>query len=612
MARGRHRIYVGSAPGTGATTAVLDEARRRVACGAVVVVGAVQAHGRPLTHEVLERLDGLEVAPRAEPALRGRAGREMDLDGLLARHPDVVVVDDLAHTNAPGSRQEKRWQDVDDLLAAGTDVISTIDVQHLAPHGDADPPSATTRGRETVPDEVLCRADEIELVDLSPAALRERALPWLADRVDQRRRSSPSGAGAESTRPARERVVVALSGGAEGEDLLRRGARIASGGAGGELLAVHVAPVDGRSGPPPPGLRALRLLTEELDGTWHPVTGESPAEAILDVARGVHASHVVVGSTRRSRWRTLPVPSTAEQVISHSGDIDVHVVTQSPSTGLGARPSRAALRRRRVRLGYVLALLGPMLLTTLLVLLPGGLAPPLATPLYLLLTVLVAVLGGIGPALVGVVSSSLLITWFLAPPVGEVTISAQEDAVALAVFVVVTVGVALVVHRGEHRAERAVAAQHEAATLADLTHTLLASPDPMHLLLERAVDMFGARRARIVRRATADMPPEVVAESDPGVPQATGRDGSRFDDETVAPADHAHDLVLVGVHVPPDGQRLLEAFATHAAAILQRRALQRSAGGAVALVRVGPRAAGLPSGGTAPSQDGAVEPSATA
>ena len=386
-------------------------------------------------------------------------------------------------------------------------------------------------------------------------------------------------------------MVVALSGGPEGETLLRRGARIASRGAGGELLAVHVARADGLSGPPLPALATLRRLTEELGGSWHTVTGDDPAEAILDVARGVNASQVVIGSTRRPRWRTLAVPSTTEEVITHSGDIDVHVVTHSFAHGRGWRVSRAALPRRRVRLGYAAAIIGPIVLTGLLVLLPEDPGLPLTVPLYLLTTVLIALLGGIGPAIVGAVASSLLLNWFFTHPVGTLTISQPENAVALVVFVLVAVVVAFVVHTSARRAERAVAAQRESAALAELTHTLLGSTDQMTVLLEHAVDMFGAQRALVVRRATPDAPAEVVAEvaSDtaattdetrgPGSPTSPERE------PTHASADDDHDLVLVGTTVPADRQRLLAAFAAHAGAILQRRALQQAAGEAAAVAR---------------------------
>ena len=615
MGRGRLRIYLGAAPGVGKTVAMLDEGRRRMARGTDVVAGLVETHGREHTAEMIQ---GLEVVPRVSLGHRGATFSEMDLDGLLARRPTVALVDELAHTNVPGSRNEKRWQDIDELLDAGIDVISTVNIQHLESLNDVVESITGVVQRETVPDEVVRRADQIELVDMSPEALRRRmahgniykaekvdaalanyfrvgnlsalrelALLWLADRVEEGLGRYRADHGIDSSWPTRERVVVALSGGPEGETLLRRGARIASRGAGGELIALHVARSDGLSGPALPTLATLRRLTDELGGSWHTVTGEDPAEAILDVARGVNASQVVIGSTRRPRWRTLVVPSTTEEVITHSGDVDVHVVTHSFAAGRGWRVPRAALPRRRVRLGYVVALIAPVAVTGLLVLLPEDPGLPLTVPLYLLITVLVALLGGIGPALVGAVSSSLLLNWFFTHPVGTLTISQPENAVALVVFVLVAIVVAFVVHTSARRAERAVAAQRESAALAELTHTLLGSTDQMTVLLDHAVDMFGARQARVVRRATADAPAEVVAESEAVVPlpSVAGETASEEDVESFAPADDEHDLVLVGTPVPADRQRLLAAFAAHAGAILQRRTLQRAAGEAAALAR---------------------------
>jgi two-component system sensor histidine kinase KdpD len=619
MARGRLRIYLGAAPGVGKTVAMLDEGRRRMARGTDVVVGLVETHGREHTAEMVE---GLELLPRARLEHRGASFEEMDLDGLLTRCPSVALVDELAHTNVPGSRHEKRWQDIDELLDAGIDVISTVNIQHLESLNDVVESITGVVQRETVPDEVVRRADQIELVDMSPEALRRRmahgniykaekvdaalanyfrvgnlsalrelALLWLADRVEEGLGRYRADHGIDSSWPTRERVVVALSGGPEGETLLRRGARIASRGAGGELLALHVARSDGLSGPPLPTLATLRRLTEELGGSWHTVTGEEPAEAILDVARGVNASQVVIGSTRRARWRTLAVPSTTEEVITHSGDIDVHVVTHSFAHGRGWRVSRAALPQRRVRLGYAAAIVGPIVLTSLLVLLPQDPDLPLTVPLYLLATVLVALLGGIGPAIVGAVVSSVLLNWFFLEPVRTLTISEPENAFALAVFVMVAVVVAFVVHTSARRAERAVAAQRESAALAELTHTLLGSTDQMTLLLEHALDMFGAERAVVVRRGTPEEPGEVVAQvvadtaARPDAGHGPGAPASADAQQTHVTADDDHDLVIVGAPVPADRQRLLAAFGTHAGAILQRRALQQAAGEAAVLAR---------------------------
>ncbi|HSF97984.1 MAG TPA: ATP-binding protein, partial [Ornithinibacter sp.] len=415
------------------------------------------------------------------------------------------------------------------------------------------------------------------------SALRELALLWLADRVDEGMGRYRADHGIQSTWPTRERVVVALSGGPEGETLLRRGARIASRGAGGELLAVHVSRADGLAGPDLPRLAQHRRLTDELGGTFHTVSGEDLADAVLDFARGVNASQVVIGTTRRPRWRTLLSPSTTDEVIARSGDIDVHVVTHTFAAGRGWRVPGAGLPTRRVRLGYAAAVLGPVLLTALLTLLPTDPGLPLTVPLYLLLAVLVALLGGIGPALVGSVSSSLLLNWFFTPPVGTMTISEPANAVALVVFVAVAAAVAFVVHRSARRAEAAIAAQQESAALAELTHTLLGSTDQLSLLLDRAVDMFGGQEALVVRRSGADRREEVLARS--GDAPTDGALPASGDDVVRAEADDDHDLVLVGVRLPADRRRLLAAFATHAGAILQRQALQRSVGEATALAR---------------------------
>ncbi|GAA4114350.1 sensor histidine kinase KdpD [Knoellia locipacati] len=593
----------------GKTFAMLDEGHRRLERGTDVVVGFVETHGR--AHTTAE-LDGLEVLPRARVTHRGATLEELDLDALLARRPQVALIDELAHTNAPGGRHSKRWEDIEDVLDAGIDVISTVNIQHLESLNDAVTSITGVVQRETVPDEVVRRADQIELVDMSPEALRRRmahgnvyppdrvdaalanyfrvgnlgalrelALLWLADRVDEGLGRYRAEHGIETTWPTRERVVVAVAGGPEGETLLRRGARIAARGAGGELLVVHVARTDGLAGPALPDLVSQRRLTEELGGTFHTVTGDDLAEAVLDFARGVNASQVIIGSSRRPRWRTLVTPSTTEEVIAGSGDIDVHVVTHRFAAGRGWRTPRRGLPRRRVRAGYAVALAGPFVLTELLAALPDDPELPLTVPLFLLLSVLIALLGGMGPALLGAVASSLFLNWFFTPPTGGLTISQPQNAVALAVFVVVAAAVAFVVDRSARRADRAVRAQAEASSLAALSHTLLGSTDQMGLLLREALDMFGAEAAAVVRRPTPGHPAEVVA----GTRPALAPDDLRGPGLPREEVDDDHDLVLVGASLPAGQQRLLAAFAAHAGAILQRRSLRAAAAEAATLAR---------------------------
>ncbi|KPM50195.1 histidine kinase, partial [Frankia sp. R43] len=311
--RGTLRIYLGAAPGVGKTYAALDEAHRRAERGTDVVVGFVETHSRPRTTAML---DGLETIPRQIIEYRGGSFTEMDLDAILTRHPDVAFVDELAHTNIPGSRHTKRWHDVQDLLTAGIDVISTVNIQHLESLNDVVETITGVPQRETVPDDVVRRADQVELVDMAPEALRRRmahgniytpekidaalanyfrvgnltalrelALLWLAGKVDDQLDRYRTDHGIAGTWETRERVVVALTGGPEGDTLIRRASRIAARSKGADLLAVHVARSDGLTGADPSALARQRTLTESLGGSYHQVIGDDVPTALLDFAR---------------------------------------------------------------------------------------------------------------------------------------------------------------------------------------------------------------------------------------------------------------------------------------------------------------------------------------
>jgi two-component system sensor histidine kinase KdpD len=374
-AHGSLRIYLGAAPGVGKTYAMLCEAHRRAARGTDVVAAYVEDHGRPRTRELL---DGLEAVPRGCATHRGAEFTEMDLDAVLTRRPKVALVDELAHTNVPGSRHAKRWQDVEELLRAGVDVISTVNIQHLESLGDVVEGITGVRQRETVPDEVVRRAAQIELVDMDPEALRRRlahgnvyppdkvdaalshyfrpgnltalrelALLWLADRVDEGLQRYREAHGIHGTWEARERVVVALTGGPEGETLIRRAARIAARSSGGDLLAVHVTRSDGLTGADPATLAAQRRLAESLGGSYHQVVGDDVPEALLTFARGENATQLVLGASRRS-WLTalLTGPGIGFRTIRGPGDIDVHIVTHAHmGRGRGLPAARGSPRQ---------------------------------------------------------------------------------------------------------------------------------------------------------------------------------------------------------------------------------------------------------------------------
>ncbi|HEY8282024.1 MAG TPA: histidine kinase, partial [Leifsonia sp.] len=254
--RGRLRVLLGAAPGVGKTYLMLEEGHRLRDLGKDVAVAVVETHERAATAAVLA---GLELIPRASVEHRGITLTEMDLDAVLARRPQIALVDELAHTNAPGSRNPKRWQDVETMLDAGIDVISTVNVQHIESLNDVVEQITGVPQRETIPDSIVRSADQIEVVDLAPQSLRDRlaegqvypasridaalsnyfrlgnltalrelTLLWLADEVDSSLQQYRAEHGIEQKWEARERVVVALTGGREGETLIRRGARVAA------------------------------------------------------------------------------------------------------------------------------------------------------------------------------------------------------------------------------------------------------------------------------------------------------------------------------------------------------------------------------------------------
>src|SRR5689334_8446915 len=427
MGRGALRIYLGAAPGVGKTYAMLGEAHRRVERGTDVVVGVVETYGRARTAALVE---GLEVLPRRVVAYRGARLEELDVAAVLARRPQVVVVDELAHSNGPGSGNGKRWQDVEVLLAAGIEVLTTVNVQHLESLNDVVQTITGVPQRETVPDEVVRAADQVELVDITPEALRRRmahgnvypadrvdaalgnyfrvgnltalrelALLWVAGKVDEQLDRYRAEHRINTTWEARERVVVALTGGPEGDTLVRRAARIAARTKGADLLAVHVARNDGLAGGDPATLARQRVLVESRGGTYHQVVGTDIPNALLDFARGVNATQLVLGASRRGRLAQIFAPGVGVTTTAGSGPIDVHLVTHE-EVKRGRTPmtlTRGLAWRRRLT-GYALAAFGLPLLTVLLTRVRDDLSLPSDILLYLAGVVLVALVGGLYPA----------------------------------------------------------------------------------------------------------------------------------------------------------------------------------------------------------------------
>jgi two-component system sensor histidine kinase KdpD len=353
MARkeGPLRVYLGAAPGVGKTYAMLGEGRRRRERGTDVVVGVVHTYGRPATIEMLE---GLEILPPRTIPYRGRDFEEMDVEALIARAPEVALIDELAHTNVPGSRRAKRWEDVVDVLAAGIEVITTVNAQHLASLNDVVANVTGIRQQETVPDWLLDLADQVELVDMSPHALRRRmlhgniypesrkaetalqrffttenltalrelALMRVADQVDEDLLRRWSKEGIPETR---ERILVCVSRPGVSEALIRRGSRIAQ-RTRGDLLVIHV--IEGKERPGTAWSEGTSRLVRELGGEFEVVEADDAVETVLSYAYQQRVTQIVVGESLRSKWKELVGGSFVNRLIRAAKNIDVHVMAR--------------------------------------------------------------------------------------------------------------------------------------------------------------------------------------------------------------------------------------------------------------------------------------------
>ncbi|MCX5448743.1 DUF4118 domain-containing protein [Streptomyces sp. SID8375] len=601
MARGKLRIYLGAAPGVGKTYAMLSEAHRRVERGTDVVVAFVEHHGRPRTEVMLH---GLEQIQRRELEYRGTVFTEMDVDAVLERGPAVALVDELAHTNVPGSRNGKRWQDIEELLEAGIDVISTVNIQHLESLGDVVESITGVRQRETVPDEIVRRADQIELVDMSPqairrrmahgniyqpdkvdaalsnyfrpgnlTALRELALLWVADRVDEYLQEYRAEHSIRSTWQARERIVVGLTGGPEGRTLIRRAARMAAKGSGSEVLAVYIARSDGLTSASPKELAVQRTLVEDLGGTFHHVIGDDIPSALLEFARGVNATQIVLGSSRRKAWQYIFGPGVGATVARESGpDLDVHIVTHDEvAKGRGLPVARGArLGRTRIIAGWLVGVVGPVLLSLLLTSMANG--PGLANDvlLFLFLTVVAALLGGQLPALASAAVGSLLLNFYFTPPTHTLTVSDPQNLVAIVIFFAVAVSVASVVDLAARRTHQAARLRAESEILSFLAGSVLRGETTLDALLERVRETFGMETVALLERA-GDVEPWTCAGragTDHGKPLLRPEDA----DVDMPVGDHMA-LALTGRVLPAEDRRVLAAFAAQAAVVLDRQRL---------------------------------------
>jgi two-component system, OmpR family, sensor histidine kinase KdpD len=517
-ARGRLRVYLGAAPGVGKTYKMLEEGRRRLERGTDVVVAVVETHGRERTKQLL---DGFEVVPRRSVTYRGAELDDLDVDAVLARRPKVALVDEMAHTNAPGSRHSKRWEDIDELLDAGIDVISTVNIQHLESLNDALTRITGIEQRETIPDDVVRRADQIELVDMAPEALRRRivhgnvyprdridaalgnyfrvgnlnalrelALLWVADRVDDELLEYRDEHGIHRPWETRERIVVAITGAPSGEHLIRRAARMAE-RSRAELIGVHIRRSDGLGTTGGDDrVTAHRQLLTDLGGRYQEIVGDDPAEQLVAFARAENATQLVLGTSRRSRFDELLHGSIINRAVRASPDIDVHVVAHDEDTDTRARPTRPRYRsaplapRRRIA-AWAVAIVGPPLLTAAFVPFRDDDGLPGVLPAYVLVVVITALLGGTAPALVAAVLGFVVGNLALTQPYGTLRITELASIVALTAFLAVAVIVAVVVGRLARRTAEVRRSRAQAHALASAAASLAASDDAVSMLLDK-------------------------------------------------------------------------------------------------------------------------------
>lgn len=507
--RGRLKIFLGAAPGVGKTYAMLEAGQQRRREGIDVVAGIIETHGRAETAALVE---GLEVLPARQLRYRDREFQELDLDAVLARRPALALVDELAHSNVPGSRHLKRHQDVAELIGAGIDVYTTLNVQHLESLNDVVAKISGVRVRETLPDHVVDNADEIELVDLPPdeliqrlrdgkiyrpdqarsaldqffgrgnlIALRELAMRTAAERVDADVRRYLDRHSAQGPWPTRDRLIVGVGGGADGRSLVRSAARIAE-ARRLPWIAVHV--IDSRANLLPDRLKdriaeTLRLA-EQLGAETVTIPGEAVAEELLAYARSRNATQIVLGRSPKRPWFRLWPPGVGQQLFADAKDFDVTVVAQAePRPGESVRPTPPpgpgdwSLTRRAA----VETLLGVAAATALSALLEHLLPPSNLSLVYLVVVLQVALRHGQAAALAASVLSFITLNLLFTDPRLSLSVSRSEEWLTLLFFMLIALLAGRVASqvRGQMSALRKTA--RRTSNLADLSRRLAGSVD---------------------------------------------------------------------------------------------------------------------------------------
>ncbi|KAA1250857.1 sensor histidine kinase KdpD [Mycobacterium simiae] len=605
--RGELRIYLGAAPGVGKTYAMLGEAHRRLERGTDVVAAVIETHGRAKTAELIQ---GIEVIPPRYIEYRGGSFPELDVAAVLARRPQVVLVDELAHTNTPGSANAKRWQDVEELLDAGITVISTVNIQHLESLNDVVAQITGIEQKETIPDSIVRQAAQIELIDITPEALRRRlshgnvyaperidaalsnyfrrgnltalrelALLWLADQVDTALAKYRAENRITDIWEARERVVVAVTGGPESETLVRRASRIAS-KSSAELMVVHVVRGDGLAGLSEARMSKVRELANSLDASLHTVVGDDVPSALLEFAREINATQLVIGTSRRPRWARIFDESIGLAIVERSGKIDVHLVTHEESKR-GLRTTPIGARERRA-VSWLAAVVVPSLICAIIVtMLDRYLDTSGESALFFVGVLVVALLGGVAPAVLSAVLSSLLLNYYLTDPRYTFTIAEPSAAVTEAVLLLVAVAVAALVDGAANRAREARRASQEAELLILFAGSVLRGAD-LETLLQRVRETYSQRAVSMVRQGSDDSRTRTAIVASVGRDPCTTVDSA---DTAIEVGDNEFWMLMSGRRLSARDRRVLNAVARQAAGLVKQRAMAEEATRTQAIVK---------------------------
>ena len=626
--RAQFKIFFGAVAGVGKTYAMLTEAQERRLAGTDVVVGVVETHGRPETQALLE---GLEQLPRRDVQYRGVGLTEFDLDGALARRPQLVLVDELAHTNVPGSRHAKRWQDVEELLGAGIDVATTLNVQHVESLNDVVERLTGVFVRETVPDSMLDRADVIELVDLPPddllqrlregkvyvperaeralenffqkgnlISLRELALRRTADRVDAQRESWGRIEGSPAGRSTGGRLLVAVGDPATGAALVRAGRRMADRLRVPWVVAHVQTPASLRAG----GKERERIIdlfgfAEDLGAETAVLQGQDAPAELISFARGQQVTRLLVGRSRRPRWLARLLGSSTDGFLHGAPDLMVIVAGAEP--GPGAPPPPTAPARRSAAGAYARALAIVAAVTLLSLPLRSWLEPSNLAMLYLLGVAVAATTCGRGPSIVAAIVSVATFDFTFVPPYHTFAVSDVQYLVTFAVMLVVALALSTLALRLREQAELARGREARTAALHRLSRDLAGVPDASRMgerIVHAVGETFGG--AAILMLPDADGRLSVRAGDEAGFGDPAHERGVAqwaFDNDQ--PAGRGTDTLpsAFGLYLPmstatgpvgvlgarpagvqlPDSLRFLQTFARQAAISLERARLAADA-----------------------------------